>query len=108
MSKKDEDYLDANSTTDVARIVMALASEVWVMRDRQIIIEHLMEKHGSVSSEQIDNFVPNPELAEKIQRERERFITLVAGAPIADVDRSVNTILERAGLRPHEEGGKPE
>lgn len=92
------DYLGSESVTDVARIVMALMSEVWIMRDRQIVTEYLLETQESVTRAQIDNFAPQGELAALIAAERDRFARLVAGAPIAATKRSVAEILERAGM----------
>lgn len=98
MEPTGKDYLGPESVTDVARMLMALFSEVWVMRDRQIVTEYLLETKGSVTREDIDEFVPTGELAAAITAERERFARLVAGAPIAATHRSVPEILERAGL----------
>lgn len=99
MQATGNDYLGSESVTDVARMLMALVSEVWVMRDRQIVTEYLLETKGSVTREELDEFVPSDELAAQITAERERFARLIAGAPVAAVQRSVPEILERAGLQ---------
>ncbi|MFC0205108.1 hypothetical protein [Novosphingobium soli] len=99
MEATGKDYLGPESVTDVARMLMALVSEVWIMRDRQIVTEHLLETKGSVTREELDEFVPSGELAERLTFERERFARLIAGAPVAAVRRSVPEILERAGLK---------
>ena len=91
------DYLGAGSVTDVARMLMQLMSEVWIMRDRQIITEYLLETRGSITREDIDNFAAPPELAQRVEAERERFARLILGAPISAEKRSVEEILERAG-----------
>ncbi|MBT0670036.1 hypothetical protein HT136_16850 [Novosphingobium profundi] len=98
MSTPATDYLPPESTTDVARMVMALMSEVWIARDRQIVTEYLLETKGSVTRAELDDFVPTGELAEAIAAERQRFANLVAGAPLAARQRSVAQILERAGM----------
>mgnify|MGYP000017557949 CR=1 FL=1 len=92
------DYLGPESVTDVARMVMALMSEVWIQRDRQIVTEYLLETQGAVTRQEIDDFVPTGDLAERIAAERQRFANLVAGAPIAATQRSVSQVLERAGM----------
>jgi hypothetical protein len=99
MDSTGSDYLGPESVTDVARMLMGLMSEVWVMRDRQIVTEYLLETQGKVTREDLDEFVPSGELAAVINAERERFARLIAGAPIAAVHRSVPEILERAGLK---------
>ncbi len=98
MNSTGHDYLGPQSVTDVARMLMALTSEVWIMRDRQIVTEYLLATKGSITREDIDNFSPPAELATAIAAERDRFASLVAGAPIAGVHRSVADILTRAGL----------
>jgi hypothetical protein len=100
MSGTGKDYLGPQSVTDVARMLMALMSEVWIMRDRQMITEHLLGVKALLSSEEIDRFVPPPELASRMEAERDRFSRLILGAPIAAVARSVPEILERAGVQP--------
>jgi hypothetical protein len=99
MEPTGKDYLGPDSVTDVARMLMALVSEVWILRDRQIVTEYLLETQGSVTREALDEFVPTGDLAAQITAERERFARLVAGAPIAATHRSVDEILERAGLK---------
>ncbi len=91
-----KDYLGAESVTDVARMVMALMAEVWIVRDRQIVTEYLLETRGSITRADLDDFVPEGDLAARLEAERDRFARLVAGAPIAGVKRSVSDILERA------------
>jgi len=98
MEPTGKDYLGPDSVTDVARMLMALVAEVWVMRDRQIVTEYLLETQGTVTRADLDEFVPSGELLEAITAERERFARLIAGAPIAAVRRSVPEILERAGM----------
>ena len=98
MTGTGKDYLGPQSVTDVARMLMALMSEVWVMRDRQIITEYLLETNGAVTQADLDNFTPPPELAAKIEAERDRFARLITTAPVAGVKRSVADILERAGM----------
>ena len=95
----NKDYLDEKSITDLGRIVMALMSEVWILKDRTMLLEHLLTERGSITPEEIDNIVISPELATKIDAERDRFATLVLSAPIAGEKRSVKEILQRAGIK---------
>jgi hypothetical protein len=46
-----------------------------------------------LSSEEIDRYVPDRELTEKLDREREAMMKKVMLAPFADDDRRVDTIL---------------
>lgn len=107
MEPTGKDYLGPESVTDVARMLMALVSEVWIQRDRQIVTEYLLETKGSITREELDEFVPSGDLAAQIAGERERFARLIAGAPIAATHRSVDEILERAGLGAPAPAGGP-
>ncbi len=89
---------DAANTDDLARMVMALMQEVWVMRDRMFITEKLLETKTGITPDQIDDFVLDPEMAEELMKMRDNYAAKVLGAPVAGKERSVAAILERAGL----------
>lgn len=89
---------EAGQSDDLARIVMALTQEVWVMRDRMYVTEKLLETKAGITPDQIDDFAIEPEMAAELQAMRDRYATKVLGAPIAGKERSVEQILERAGL----------
>ena len=41
------DYLDEKSVTDLGRMIMALMSEVWILKDRTMLLEHLLSLRGA-------------------------------------------------------------
>ncbi len=82
----------------LGRMVMALAQEMWVMRDRMAITEKLLEEHAGIGADQIEAYVPDPETKAQIEALRDRFAAKILGAPVAGQERSVEQILERAGL----------
>lgn len=58
-------------------IVMTLVAELSVVRERQDTLERLLEKKGSVSRAELDNYVPD-DVAESERREaREAYIRRV-------------------------------
>jgi hypothetical protein len=63
-------YLPDPTSEKILAMVMALAGEVSVMRDRLETMERLSEKSGVFSSEDIENYVPSDE--EKAAREERR------------------------------------
>ncbi len=91
-------YLDEKSVTDLGRMIMALMSEVWILKDRTMLLEHLLEERGGIAPGELDNLTIPDELAAKIEKERDKFATLVLSAPIAGEKRSVKEILQRAGI----------
>ncbi len=54
-------------------IVLQLGAEIWVNRDRQMVMEHLLETEGKVTTEMIEQFRPSPELNEQLREARNRF-----------------------------------
>jgi hypothetical protein len=91
-------YLNEQNVDDLARMLMALLSEVWIMRDRMAITEELLFQKTGIGSDELDNYLPEPDFAAKLEALRTRFVTNVVGAPLAAEDRSVDAILARAGL----------
>jgi hypothetical protein len=91
-------YLTEHNVDDLGRMVLALLSEVWIMRDRMAITEDLLFQKTGITSAEIDDYLPTPELAAKLEALRNRFVTNVVGAPLAAEDRTVDAILARAGL----------
>lgn len=63
-------YLSDPTSEKILAMVMALAGEVSVMRDRMETMERLSEKSGGFSAEDIEQYVPSEE--EKAAREKRR------------------------------------
>jgi len=91
-------YLATDNIDDLGRMLLALLSEVWVMRDRMAVMEELLASKVGLTTDDIDNYVPTPEFAAKLEALRQRVVTGVVGAPLAAEDRSVESILRRAGM----------
>jgi hypothetical protein len=92
-------YLTADNVDDLGRMLMALLSEVWIMRDRMAVTEKLLEEKIGLTTADIDDFVPDPEFSQTLEVLRDRVVGTVVSAPIAADDRSVDSILRRAGLQ---------
>lgn len=92
--------LDAINVDDLGRMLMALAQEVWVMRDRMAITEKLLEQKAGIAPAEIEAYVADGATKAEIERIRDAFAAKVVGAPAAGRERSVDAILQRAGLAP--------
>ena len=44
---------------DVARALLTLTQEVWVLADRVHVMEALLERDGAITSDSINRFVPD-------------------------------------------------
>lgn len=90
--------LDSSDVDDVARMLMALVQEVWILRDRMAITELLLAERAGITAADIDDYVPSAATAADLERLRDQFSARVVGAPVAARERSVDQILERAGF----------
>jgi hypothetical protein len=99
-------YLDAGNVDDLGRMVTALLAELWIVRDRLAVLEHIHGARIGIDPAEIDDFVPDAAFAAYLEKTRDRMVASVAGAPIAARRRSVDEILARAGLRPPPGAGR--
>jgi hypothetical protein len=93
-----EAYLGPDSVEDLGRMLMALLSEHWILRDRFALLEALMIERGALAEGELDNYAPPPELAARLAALRDRTVAAVIGAPLAARERSVEAIIKRAHL----------
>lgn len=72
--------LKTDQIDGVANAVLALARELWVMRDRQIIIESVLAARGIDIAAAVDAYEPDEVLQARLDGERDRLIRTVADA----------------------------
>jgi hypothetical protein len=58
----------------VGQALLTLTMEVWVLRDRQRILEAALEKSGVLTAGAIDTYEPSDELKTSLRDERHRLI----------------------------------
>ncbi|MDE1149950.1 MAG: hypothetical protein PW843_25645 [Azospirillaceae bacterium] len=97
MSDMTGPYLAPTDIDDVARILMTLVTEVWVMRDRMAITERLLAEKAGITAADIDDYAGDPAFKADLERQRDQFVSTVLGAPLAARERGVDQILARAG-----------
>lgn len=71
----------------LVEIVLQLGAEIWVSRDRQLVMEHLLANEGQVTPERIDAFEPDDEFREKLQTQRRAFAERVYGCLYGGLDQ---------------------
>ena len=98
------EYLNDGNIDDLGRMVMALLSELWIMRDRMAILEKLLAAQNIIAPDAIDRFAPTPEVSAELEDLRDRMVASVVGAPLAAKDRSVDAILARAKMSRPDQG----
>jgi hypothetical protein len=93
-------YLDEKNIDDLGRMVTALLTELWIVRDRLAVVERLYGEQLDIDSTAIDDFLPDDAFAARSESIRDRMVAAVIGAPLAARERSVDQILARAGMAP--------
>jgi len=76
-------YLGQMELDDVMRMNTELLAELWILRDRVTVLEHMLEEKKIIERKALADFVPQGELAQELERERNALVTRVAGAPHA-------------------------
>ena len=79
-------YFSDPMVDHLLEICLQLAGEIWVNRDRQLVIEHLLAKEGKVTPEMIEAFRPDPEMKESMKRSRQQFTRRVFNSLYAELD----------------------
>ncbi len=64
----------------VAALALTLAKELWMLRDRQLMLEDALARKGIDVAELIDRHPPQGDAARAIEADRKRFISEVLAA----------------------------
>lgn len=67
-------------SAEVLRSIAALAEQVWILKDRQRVLEAVLVRHGLDLRAEIDRFQPDAELVRALDEERRAFIQSVLQA----------------------------
>ena len=80
-------YLGGERTDDLARMILALTSELWQLKDRTLVLEQLLREAGVLSEGAIDQFQPDGEFSRHLLEERRALTRRVMGAIAASPER---------------------
>ncbi len=83
VERPERPYLGQKELDDVVRMNTELLAELWILRDRVTVLEHLLEQKQLLDRKALTDFVPEGELAKELERERNALVSRVAGAPHA-------------------------
>ena len=76
MTKSADETFEA-----LLRMNTELLSELWILRDRVAVLEKLLDEKGILPGGAIDAYAPDAAFDAELQRERDRMVEQVAGAP---------------------------
>jgi hypothetical protein len=93
------EYLTTSNVDDLGRMVTALICELWITRDRLAVVEELLAQKDVFKPAEVDSFEWPQDKLEQLEQLRDKVVGAIVGAPLAGHDRSIEAILQRAGLR---------
>lgn len=64
----------------LGKTLITLAQELWVVKDRQKILEAALAEASVLEAEAADRFQPDEELSKRLEAERAEYIDQVLGA----------------------------
>lgn len=70
--------MNSPADTEIARwspVVLALARELWVVRDRVRAMEQLLTAQGTLAADAIDRYQPTAEQQAQLDRDCEEFVS---------------------------------
>jgi len=81
VTRPERPYLGQKELDDVVRMNTELLAELWILRDRVTVLEHMLEQKQVIDRKALSDFMPEGELAKELERERNALVAKVAGAP---------------------------
>jgi hypothetical protein len=81
VDRPERPYLGQKELDDVMRMNTELLTELWILRDRVTVLEHMLQEKQVIDRKALSDFVPQGELAKELERERDALVQRVAGAP---------------------------
>jgi hypothetical protein len=72
----NEGYVGEARVDELARLNIGLLKEIWLLRDRQLVLERLLERNGVIERSLIDG-EPDPRAAAELRLEVDRMIARV-------------------------------
>ncbi len=75
--KRDEpelNFFESPSIDRLAQMLLVMASELHVLRDRVRSLEFMLARQGGLDIDALDRFTPTPAEAELLRRERDAFV----------------------------------
>ena len=67
-------YLGDPIQDALVNMVMELAAQVWVNRERMAALEAVLEERGDLPADEVERYRPDPERAAQLRQERDRFV----------------------------------
>ncbi len=76
-STKEQTFFNDPALDKMMGMVMALAAEVYILRDRNRALEEMLEQTGVLPTGALDNYQPDDERRQQLAAERDAFIARI-------------------------------
>ena len=67
-------FFQSEETDRMAQMLMVMASELHVLRDRVRCLEFILTERGQLQPQQLNQFVPDALQSQRLQQDREAFV----------------------------------
>ena len=74
---KRNDWLGDEMLDRMMNVIMGLAEELYVTRDRLRVMERVLESRGALDRNELDRWKPDPDQQDEILRDRDAFIQAI-------------------------------
>ncbi len=81
-----ETLLNPADLDQLGQALITLTKELWVLKDRQLILEAALADAGIVAKEVVDRYQPDEMLKERLRAERQRLIDTIIDVLTADTN----------------------
>ena len=81
-----EILLNPADLDQLGQALITLTKELWVLKDRQLILEAALADAGIVAKEVVDRYQPDEMLKEQLRAERQRLIDTIIDVLTADTN----------------------
>ena len=65
------------ATHDLGEALLALARELWVTKDRLLVLEKILAEQGQLADDAVATYQPSKEFKQQLTQERDRFVNNV-------------------------------
>jgi hypothetical protein len=72
----------------IAQLALTLAKELWLLKDRQMVLEAVLSREGFAVAELVERYQPDGDFKRALDGERERFVAAILEALQRPGDRA--------------------
>lgn len=73
-------FFDNPAIDNLIAVTLELGAEIWVLRERQRVMEQLLSQHGKVTTEMIEQHQPGEDELARSKAARDEFVNRVYAA----------------------------